>query len=272
MLCWICNEKTANSGEHKFKSSLLKQMHGKIFDQEINYEFGAKKLRLEGPNNKKVKFPKIICDQCNNSNTSLHDIAFDKFINWSYNHFDKMRLTKVLDFEEIYGENWLEEKMNLLKYMAKHAGCKIVTGEIENDVSKLSDLIYKDQKTESFQIKFLIKEAFNHLHFVIKSQGGEGLSFMSNSETVCYKTGNNEIVYFAGMTTYNWISVIWIHTQNNYHTCFDGFENQKEDLIFMPFEDLSEIEKNRNWFEFVDKQGMETPSDQIAFYNLLVKA
>jgi hypothetical protein len=271
MLCWICRERIANSGEHKFKSSQLKQMHGKIFEKEIIYGSGSKELRLEGPNNKKVKFPKVICEQCNNSKTSSHDIAFDKLIDWSYKNFDKIQSTQTLDFMEIYGENWLEEKMNLLKYMAKHAGCKIVTGEIENDVTKLSDLIYRDQLTNSFQIKFLVKEAFNHLHFVIKHQGGEGLRFMSNSETIYYKTGNNETVYFAGMTTYNWISVIWIHTQNNYHTRFDGFENQKEDLIFMPFEDLPEIEKNRNWFEFVDKQGMETLSDQIAFYNLLVK-
>lgn len=70
MLCWICGKHLANSGEHKFKSSLLKKMHGKQFMSQIIYSNDKKELKLEGPNSKKVKFPKVICETCNNSVTS----------------------------------------------------------------------------------------------------------------------------------------------------------------------------------------------------------
>jgi len=246
-------------------------MHGKIFTEEITYVLDKKELRLEGPNNKKAKFPKVICEQCNNSETYSHDQAFDKLIIWSNKNFDKMSLTRTLDFEEIYGDNWQESKINLLKYLAKHAGCKIATAQIDNDVSKLSDLIYRNKSTNTFQIKFLVKEAFYYLDLVLQHRDERKLKFISNSSTIFRNRGNNKTAYFGGMTTYNWLSIAWVHSQNNFITRFDGFTKQKEDIQFLPFEDLPEIGTNKQWIEFIDSQGIETLEDQMNFYDPFIE-
>jgi len=270
MLCWICKEHKANSGEHKFKSSQLKQMHGKKFSEEIIYGNDNKELKLEGPNNKKVKFPKVICEHCNNNITSSHDKAFDKLIDWSYSNFQSLKANRFIDFGQVYGNDWVEQKRNLFKYMAKHAGCKIITGEQENDVTNLSNLIHKDIDTYSFQIKFIVKEAFNHLDIILKQKEADGLKFMSNSETVYRKNSDRKTVYFAGMTTYNWLSIAWIHSQNNFRTKNDDFSNQKESLTFYPFDELPEIKENDNWFSAIDNQRMETLDAQINYYDSFI--
>ncbi|MFT5914559.1 MAG: hypothetical protein ACI81T_001048 [Bacteroidia bacterium] len=271
MICWICKKTPANSAEHKFKSSQLKRMHGRSFLEKITIGNEFKEQLLQGPKSEKVKFPKVICEECNNDKTSSHDRAFDRLINWTNKNYKELEKMKTIDFRLVYGENWVDEKMNLLKYMAKHAGCKIVTGQIQNDVNKLSKLIYNDVKTTSFHIGFIVKEAFNYLDLIIKSKGSDGLKFISNSGTVCRKTSKNEIVYFAGMTTYNWFSIIWVFTQNNHKTVFDGFDNQIEDVFFLPFSELPEKNKNQDWFDFIDKQNIELIPNQVSIYDEFIK-
>lgn len=270
-LCWICKKNEANSGEHKFKSSLIKKMHGRVFKNEVSYIKDNKTLRLEGPNNKKIKFSKVICENCNNSITSPHDIAFDKLVNWSYSNFDELKINKYIDFKDIFGDDWFEQKRNIYKYMAKHAGCKIVTGKAKNEISNLSNFIYKNINTKSFQIKFIIKEGFNHLDIISKIEGNEGLKFISNSKTIYYQNKDNEIDYFAGMTTYNWLSIAWVHTQNNLNTNFDSFSNRVEKIIFLPFKEVYNLKKEKNALDSIDKQQMETLSEAGSFYEAFVE-
>lgn len=270
-LCWICNKNDADSGEHKFKSSQLKQMHGKIFSEEILYGNESKVLRLEGPNNKKVKFPKVICQYCNNTITSFHDKAFDKLINWSNVNYDNLRDNHSLNFEIIYGENWLKEKRNLLKYMAKHAGCKVITGQHINNTLNLSNLIFLNLNTDSFQIKFIVKEGFNHIHKALKHNNYDGLKFISNSSTVYKKNQEDKIIYFAGMTTYNWLTIAWVYSQNEYKTFFDGFTNKEESIIFLPFNELPKVKENHQLISFIDNQNMYTLDDQIKFYDSFIQ-
>jgi len=66
-------------------------------------------------------------------------------------------------------------------------------------------LIYNDVKIPSFCVKFIVKEAFKYLDSALKNKGGEGLKFTSNSETFFRYTKNHEVIYFAGMTIYNWL-------------------------------------------------------------------
>lgn len=270
MLCWICNIKEADSGEHKFKSSQLKRMYGKQFNESIVYVRENKELRLEGPNNKKVKFPKIICRDCNNNLTAPDDKAFDKLIDWSNSNFNQLKSDEFIDFKKVFGKGWLDWKRRLYKYVAKHAGCKIVTSKVENDTTELSNLIYKDIDTNTFQIKFIVKEGFHFLDLLLKQVDGEGLKFTSNSPVVYSRNDFNDIIYFGSMTTYNWLSIAWVHTQNGYKTYHDGFSNQKESLEFLSFKELDEKKPDKDWVEVIDYQNMETLQKQLDFYDSFV--
>lgn len=268
MICWICNKNKADSGEHKFKSSLLKKMHGKQFKEEILFGTRESHLRLQGANDKKVKFPKVICKNCNNTITSKHDNSFDVFINYINDNYETIFQNQSIDFKNVYSENWFEEKRNLYKYIAKHVGCKIVTGNLEHNIKSLSDFIFNDINTSSFQIEFQLKEGFKFLDKYLKQQNNEGLRFMSNSEVVSYVNNeNNKIVYFAGMTTYNWVTIAWVYTQNGYKTNFEKFnDNPIQKITILPFLELPEIGKG-DWFDTIDNQRMESLDNQINYYH-----
>lgn len=74
------------------------------------------------------------------------------------------------------------------------------------------------------------------------------------------------------MTTYNWLSIAWVHTQNNFTTKYDGFSNQTENLTFLPFDELHEVNENSDWIRLIDKQRMETLEDQITYYDTFLKS
>ena len=267
MLCWICNENEADSGEHKFKSSLLREMHGSPFPKGILIGNTNNNKILEGANNKKVKFPKVICHNCNTTITSPHDKSFDTFINWAYNNYNQLRDEKFINFQLIFGDDWLIQKMNLYKYVAKHAGCKIISGDITNNLDNLSDLIYKNIHTPTFKLKFILKEGFHHLNILLKVKYEERVKFMSNSSTIGYFTNDQVLVYFGGMTTYNWMSIAWVYTQNNFKTLACDFSNQKEPLMLFPFDELPENNGEFDWYELIDNQRMTTEKEEIDFYN-----
>lgn len=269
MICWICNKNEANSGEHKFKSSLLKDMYGKRFADQIIFKSESNERPIQGPNSYIIKFPKVICEYCNNNHTSKHDRAFHKLITWSTINFSKLRENLHIDFEEIFGDNWIQEKKYLLKYLAKHAGCKIVTGQHNYDVENLSKLIYNDIETNTFQIKFILKEGFKVYDLAIKGLGGKGIPYTSNSPTVC-SIKNNKIVYFGGLTTYNWLSIAWVHTQSSVKTNSPNFTNKKEKLILYPFDELPEVAIDGDWVSLIDNQRMETDRKQIEFYDTFI--
>lgn len=270
MMCWICNQKEADSGEHRFKKSLIKAFHGKPFTDEVLYYSGDISLRLEGSNNKKVKFPRVICSDCNGTLTSTHDKAFDKFIAYGLNHFDQLYESGVIDFKEIYGDKWSDEKRNLYKYLAKHAGCKVVTAGREYDVKSLANFILSDKYLNSFNLKFILKQGFHFIDTLFKDYRDQRLRFMSNSPTVYYVNDKDDVVYFAGMTTYNWISIAWVYTQNQFMTDTLDFSDYKEAIEIYPFSEI----KGRIVSEgvsAVDSQRFETVQSQVDYYHAFLK-
>ncbi|MEQ8574866.1 MAG: hypothetical protein RIB63_12430, partial [Fulvivirga sp.] len=128
MKCWICNKNEANSREHKFKASILKKTYGKKYDKdEMLYGNTDSIYEIESFKSDFLKFPKVICSECNNELTKSHDDSFDIFIN--YIDTSGVDLSKGnIDFEKVYGTNWIQEKRNLYRYFAKLADCKIVIG------------------------------------------------------------------------------------------------------------------------------------------------
>lgn len=77
MKCWICQNNDANSEEHKFKASDIRRQFGKSFDA-IYYD-GENLHSFNSPKDKLIKFPKVICIDCNNNQTRNADIAYTEF-------------------------------------------------------------------------------------------------------------------------------------------------------------------------------------------------
>lgn len=115
-----------------------------------------------------------------------------------------------LNFQDIYGTNWSEEKRNLYRYYAKHAGCKIDTSEYPQDLTDVSDFILGTENTEKFVLYFELKMIINVLHTFYNRKGKFGHLF--NAQTLYY--GYYDNLTLAGWLSNNWITTNWVYSKN----------------------------------------------------------
>jgi hypothetical protein len=76
-LCWICNSRPANSGEHRFKASDLRKVATQVSHlTPIFLQRGkATNDRVGSARSDRLKFAKSICTYCNNTLTQPYDLA-----------------------------------------------------------------------------------------------------------------------------------------------------------------------------------------------------
>jgi hypothetical protein len=71
-----------------------------------------------------VKFPKSLCEPCNNRGSKAIDHAYDvysRFVDRTW-----LRIMPGVDFQRIFGGNWEESTLHLARYYGKHFGCRMV--------------------------------------------------------------------------------------------------------------------------------------------------
>lgn len=196
--CWICGN-IADSEEHKFKASDLKRAMGKKFD---GYYIRGEIIKISSYKDKRLKFPKVICTECNNNLTRPHDNAYDKFVKFCFLNHEKLLEIPVIDYQEIYGVNWMEEKANLYRYYVKHAGCKIVTTGLQTDLTNLAECIKGNSNITSFILAFEMKDGVKALMNAFNRDNK--YTHLYNSET-CTWDGK-----FGGWLTNNYMTVNWV--------------------------------------------------------------
>jgi hypothetical protein len=207
--CWICGN-VADSEEHKFKASLLKRSFGKKYGPKNPHVFiqGEVYTYLENYKSKALKFPKVICTRCNNTLTKPHDNAFDIFVEYSIKNYKLLIENGTINFELIYGNDWQVQSNNFYKYIAKHMGCKIVTGNKPFDITDLSSYIKNDYLTPKLYITFDLKEGIHNTMMEFDLQ----YPHLYNSTTFYHNINQRE--FFGGWITIKSLSVVWIYANN----------------------------------------------------------
>lgn len=127
--CWWCQERPASTGEHKFKRTDLTRLmadedallwgDGSGTTREIRGKSGVHRDRYGV-----VKFPKSLCDRCNNVRSKAFDNAYDVFSRLVSTTW--LRGMPGVNLERPYGGAWQESVLNLARYYAKHFGCRMV--------------------------------------------------------------------------------------------------------------------------------------------------
>jgi hypothetical protein len=126
-VCWWCGA-PADSREHKFKRSDLVREHG-----VAPYNDGAT-LSIVGSGGSRyvrsnrsdpLKFSPSLCQPCNNTRSQAHDRAYDRFIEWVLAHEDDVLRTRQVDLEAVFGSTWSADSLDVLRYFAKHVGCRL---------------------------------------------------------------------------------------------------------------------------------------------------
>lgn len=254
-LCWICGN-IADSEEHKFKASDIKKAYGKKFD---GYYVGENAIPIKSFKSKEVKFPKVICINCNVKLTRPHDDSYDKFINYFYENFESLLKSQKIDFKLIYGSSWKEEKLNLYKYFVKHAGCKIVTAEYQNDVSNLANFILGKSDLYDLVLKFelkhmlkLVYDAYNRSH---------KYAHLFNSNTVYF--GDRSNLNFGGWLSNNWLTTNWAFSRSiNPNKMTDFYSDiEKLQVINLDFYDdlgqFNEYDKMITYTDYGEKNSLQ---------------
>ena len=157
MICWMCGN-IADSREHKIKKSLLKKIFAEDFKNKdmMHIKYGIEN-KIAGANSDKIKFKKVICSKCNNHKTQEHDLSFDTFINFIINNYKVIDKKRMINFQEIYGEDFPKQQLNLYKYFVKIFGCDLSENNFEVPYD-LKNLLDKDSFKSRLKITFSINE------------------------------------------------------------------------------------------------------------------
>ena len=128
--CWWCEQRPATTGEHKFKrtdlSRLMTPGDSLIYGsdemtalREIRGKSGITRDRYGV-----IKFPKSMCDLCNNNRSKPFDQAYEAFSDHVASNW--LRIMPGVSFVEIFGPLWETEALNVARYYGKHFGCRMV--------------------------------------------------------------------------------------------------------------------------------------------------
>jgi hypothetical protein len=124
-LCWICNENTADSGEHKTKRSDLLAVLGRPTQDAPFYYHD-----LEQPNRavksldaKILKAPVRICANCNNARTQPHDLAWEFMSDRLRNRH--LKIGRWVRANKIFPCYTRRQMTNVHLYFIKLFGCMV---------------------------------------------------------------------------------------------------------------------------------------------------
>ncbi len=128
-MCWWCHERRATTGEHKFKRADLTRLMaggGPLLwgdrdgnTREIRGASGVRRDRYGV-----IKFPKSLCEPCNNKRSKPFDNAYDVYSRYVDRTW--LRIMPGVDFRQIFGTEWEACTLHLARYYGKHFGCRMV--------------------------------------------------------------------------------------------------------------------------------------------------
>lgn len=159
MACWICGA-PADSAEHRFKKSDLTRAHGKGSykgDRALVHVSGETQRMVQGPNAGSLKYPKSLCQSCNNAASQSWDRAYDKLINWVHANEDAVLHNRSIDLVKVFGDAFDSASRDLYRYYAKSFGCRLaeVGHKVPQDVK---DILGLASSESNFIVTFSVNE------------------------------------------------------------------------------------------------------------------
>jgi len=202
-VCWMCG-KPSKTAEHRIKSSDLVERFGKgpyCSDDALVHVKNGRRRDLQGQNSKLVKYEKNLCAYCNNTVTQPFDKAYEQFIPWVICNESEVLKRRVIDFEDIYGEDWTTKQRDLFKFFAKSFGCRI--DEASRDVPRdIVDLMDKD----SFETKLYVTLAVNEGQLLLDPE----YQAIGTQDLIDYNNrSKGELVGYQCGSHYRWLTIMY---------------------------------------------------------------
>lgn len=130
-LCWWCRKAPADSREHKLKrSDLVRQFETGPYPGLVSERDGRTR-HVQGPPATLRSSRRSLCARCNNERSQPFDLAYDMFTGYLHEHERHVLASRSVDLRSVYGDDWKSGRDSLLRYMAKHVGCRLAENAIE---------------------------------------------------------------------------------------------------------------------------------------------
>ena len=157
--CWICGA-SADSAEHRIKKSDMVRAYGrgpyKGDSAPVHVRNGVE-TPIQGPGSDLIKYQKFLCHKCNTTETQPYDEAYDQLVSWLQVNEAEVLNKRVVNFFDVYGDNFEEKQRNLFKYFVKSFGCRLVDA-VHNVPKDLIDLLPKQSFRTALKISFCVNE------------------------------------------------------------------------------------------------------------------
>ncbi len=128
--CWMCGG-IANSREHRYKRTELnrfapnlnrsKQSSKKEWPISISFESGNL-FYIKSLDADRERYPPLICEACNTTNTQNMDLAYDQLSKWCWENPE----ASYINLHELWGNNYLKKIELFYGYCLKILGCEIL--------------------------------------------------------------------------------------------------------------------------------------------------
>lgn len=279
MKCWICQINVADSEEHKFKASDIRRQFGKKFDA-VYYD-GNKMHTFNSPKDKLIKFPKIICTDCNNNKTRNADIAYTEFFERIDYVNNMIQSNGYIYYPTIFNNNWEASKIDLFRYFAKHAGCKIMTSDFiaHIDISKLRLFILGQDSIDNFFVRIFYNEITKGFTDQLKINPRDKYRSNIAFGPTIY-VGENDNIGFAGSIINGSLRIEWYYGNKNHFNKKIDFFQESDFVEVLNIQDFYPIAftdfKTEDFFSYlnfgkyhIDKQLLERDY-QAAFRKLTI--
>lgn len=129
--CWWCGAR-ADSREHKIKKSdLVREFGAGPYKEPLLSSRDGVDRFVQGPDSKIVKFRATMCSKCNNERSQPFDNDYDQFAAFVHSRERHILASRLIDLRAVYGSDWEGGRGGLLRYVAKHAGCRLAENGVD---------------------------------------------------------------------------------------------------------------------------------------------
>lgn len=140
--CWWCG-KPANSQEHRHKKSDVKRIFGNKFENEPVIIRDSKHKDIQGPNSRFLKFPRVLCQDCNNSKSQPFDRAYDLFVGYILNNYKLVLERRKINLIDVFNSKDIKFKQDFLRYLTKSFCCRLASNNFTIEQQIIDFLDYK---------------------------------------------------------------------------------------------------------------------------------
>lgn len=129
--CWICGD-PADTDEHRRKRSDLVARYGASWTPEqqpfvIRGDGSSRWTRIQGPNDRRNLYERMLCGPCNNARTQPFDQAYQQFSGWVLVSAATLHEKDAIDFADIFGDAFRENSSILCAILQRASAVASLT-------------------------------------------------------------------------------------------------------------------------------------------------